>query len=79
MYFLLKKEIKYVLLKPMKADETEFVTAKGQSDKEQWLFYNIQFTANEHFVSILTSEKKNTNDIPPDKVALYRIKVFSTS
>lgn len=58
MYFLLKKEIKYVLLKPMKADETEFVTAKGQSDTEQWLFYNIQFTANEHFVSILTSEKK---------------------
>lgn len=42
----------------MKADETEFVTAKGQSDTEQWLFYNIQFTANEHFVSILTSEKK---------------------
>jgi len=22
---------------------------------------------------------ENTNDIPPDKVALYRIKVFSTS
>lgn len=29
-------------------------------------------------VFILTSEK-NTNDIPPDKVALYKIKVFFTS
>lgn len=42
----------YILLKTTKADEIEFVTDKGQSDTEQWLFYNIQFTANEHFVSI---------------------------
>lgn len=40
------------VLKTMKAYEAKFSTAQGWSYTEQGVFYNVQFTANEHFISI---------------------------